>query len=201
MKKMVGSLIMSSALILSTIAPVVATADTTTPAAAATENRSASTSTNASFTANTSAMNPVDPTDPNTPTTDPGTNAGKPGGGLSLIYAPTTIDFGTHQIDVMNSKSYNAKGEAATIGSGAVNVFEPDPTGNVTWSTGTASTANQTTLYPGTPDVVLEVSDVRGTNAGWTLNVSSAGGSLNSVKGATITIPQGCGHFFRCGHQ
>lgn len=192
MKKVVGSVLMTGAMLLGSVVPVlVSAADSTTPSTPVTENRTGSTSTNASFTANSSAMNPVDPSDPNQPTTDPGSNAGKPGGGLSLIYAPMTIDFGTHQINVMNAESYNAKGEAATLAKGAAPIFTADPVGKATWSTDTTVTGNQTTLYPGTANVVLEVSDVRGTNAGWTLGLSSAGGTLSSVKGATITLPQG----------
>lgn len=191
MKKLARNIFMAGTLLLGSGFPLVARAADTVPTTPAPENRSASTSTNASFTANTAAMDPVDPSDPNTPSTTTGENAGKPAGGLSLIYAPMTLDFGAHEIDVMNNKSYNAKGESATLGSGLTPTFTTDTTGNVTWSTTTGATANQTTLYPGTNNVVLEVSDVRGTNAGWSLNVSSAGGTLSSIKGATITLPQG----------
>lgn len=201
MKKMVGSLVMTSAMLLGTVAPMVTIVADTTPSTTsstttsattpAAENRSGSTSTDATFTANTSAMNPVDPKSPNTTTTDPGNNAGKPGGGLSLIYAPMTLDFGTHEINVINNQSYNAKGETATGAGGAINVFSTDPTGKASWSTGTTTTTNQTTLYPGTTDVVLEVADVRGTNAGWTLNVSGTSGAASAINGATITLPEG----------
>ena len=196
MKKLMGKLIVTGTLLANIVVPVLTTqADTTADAmstsSSTAENRTASTNTDASFTANTGSVAPVDPSDPNKPSTNVGDNAGKTAGGLSLIYAPMTIDFGAHQIDVMNDKSYNAKGEAATITTGMTNLFAADPTGSPTWSMNATKAINQTTVYPGTAKVVLEVADVRGTNAGWTLNVSSAGGTLSSVRGATITLPQG----------
>ncbi|WP_455583303.1 WxL domain-containing protein [Lactiplantibacillus pentosus] len=59
MKKVVGSLLMTSTMLLGALAPIVANA-------ADGENRSGTTDTTATFTANTT--NPVDPVDPTDPT-------------------------------------------------------------------------------------------------------------------------------------
>ncbi|MFC6182231.1 WxL domain-containing protein [Lactiplantibacillus daowaiensis] len=160
MKKMLGSLLLSGTLLLGAVLPMVAHAD-------ATENRSGSTSVTATFTGSTSTVNPVDPTDPNKnldpePGTD--TNGGKAGGGLSLIYVPANLSFGSNEIDVQNDKNYALD----TTDTTATNLLNNN--------------------------VVVEVSDVRGTNAGWSLTVSGSaltGADNKTAAGASITLPAG----------
>ncbi|BDZ31923.1 WxL domain-containing protein [Lactiplantibacillus sp. WILCCON 0030] len=151
MKKVIGSLLMSGALLGTVVAPLVANADDTT---AATENRAGSTEVTTTFTPSTKTVTPVDPDNPNKPI-DPGDNNGAhAGGGLSLIYAPTSFDFGSHEIDVLNDKTYNLD----------------------------TTSANTKLLQS---NAVLEVSDVRGTNAGWTLTATA--GTLTNVTDGTTT--------------
>ena len=163
MKKGLGNILMVSTALLGALVPMVAHA-------ADGENRSGTTSTTATFTANTTKpVDPVDPTDPTKPL-DPkpgdGDNGANAGAGLSLIYAPGKLDFGSHEIDVVNNQSYSAL----------------------------AGTAGSTVTMGTTGKVGLQVSDQRGTNAGWTLSVAAADGAdgnLSTLKGATITLPAG----------
>lgn len=163
MKKVVGSLLMTSTILLGALTPIVGHA-------ADGENRSGTTNATATFTANTT--NPVDPVDPTDPTKplDPkpgdGDNGANSGAGLSLIYAPGKLDFGSHEIDVINNQSYKA----------------------LTGSDGSTVTMGSTSK------VGLQVSDQRGTNAGWTLSVAAADGTdgnLSTLKGATVSLPAG----------
>ena len=178
MKKMVSSLLMTSALLLGAVAPVVASAATTD---------AGSTTTGVTFTANTDTTKPVDPNNPNKTLdpdpTDNGNNGGKPGAGLSLAYAPTTIDFGTHEIDLINAHKYNANGgvDGATDTKGKVGKDSATTNGTFKLGSGGANTGSK---------VILEVADGRGTNAGWDLSVTSTG-DIASLKGATITLPAG----------
>ena len=178
MKKMVSSLLMTSALLLGAVAPVVANAATTD---------AGSTTTGVTFTANTDTTKPVDPNNPNKTLdpdpTDNGNNGGKPGAGLSLAYAPTTIDFGTHEIDLINAHKYNANGgvDGATDTKGKVGKDSATTNGTFKLGSGGANTGSK---------VILEVADGRGTNAGWDLSVTSTG-DIASLKGATITLPAG----------
>lgn len=161
MKKMVSSLVMASALLLGATAPVVANAASTPT--------SADTTAKATFTANTSTVTPVDPEDPNTelPTDpkDPG-NVAEPGAGLSLIYAPATLDFGSHEIDTLSDQSYNAKNDG-TILMPVADATDPE---NVVSKAGTK--------------VGLQVSDQRGVNTGWTLSAKST--NLASTDGTAL---------------
>lgn len=147
---------MTSTLLLGALMPVVANAA---------ENRAGTTNATATFTANTTTpVTPVDPTDPTTPITPgDGDNGASAGTGLSLIYAPSTLDFGSHEIDVTKDNNYQAVGA-------------------------------KTVLMGSTNKVGLQVSDARGTNAGWTLTVNATdgtSGNLSTLKGATITLPAG----------
>ncbi|MBQ0835717.1 WxL domain-containing protein [Lactiplantibacillus pentosus] len=158
MKKVVGSLLMTSTMLLGALAPIVANA-------ADGENRSGTTDTTATFTANTTnPVDPVDPTDPTKPLNPgDGDNGASAGAGLSLIYAPSKLGFGSNQIDVINNQSY-------------------------------AADADSTVMMGTTNKVGLQVSDQRGTNAGWTLSVAAADGTdgnLSSLKGATLSLPAG----------
>jgi len=149
---------MTSTLLLGALMPVVANAA---------ENQSGTTNATATFAANTTKpVVPVNPTDPTTPITPgDGNNGAAAGTGLSLIYAPSTFDFGSHEIDVTSANKYPA-----------------------------SFTGSKTALMPSTSAVGLQVSDARGTNAGWTLKVSASdgtSGNLSTLTGATITLPAG----------
>lgn len=154
MKKVIGSLLMSGALLGTVVAPLVANADA---------NTTGNTAVSAEFTKSTQTITPVDPTDPNTPSTggDSG-NGAAAGGDLSLIYAPKSLDFGTHEIDVQNAQSYAVDTSSA-----------------------------KSTLWDNS--AVLEVADVRGTNAGWSLSASATSltNGTTAANGATITLPNG----------
>lgn len=154
MKKVIGSLLMSGALLGTVVAPLVANADA---------NVSGNTAVSATFTKSTQTITPVDPTDPNTPSTDGDSgNGAAAGGDLSLIYAPKSLDFGTHEIDVQNAQSYAVDTSSA-----------------------------KSTLWDNS--AVLEVADVRGTNAGWSLSASATSltNGKTAANGATITLPNG----------
>ncbi|RRK10582.1 WxL domain-containing protein [Lactiplantibacillus garii] len=175
MKKMVSSILMTSALLLGAVAPVVANAADTD---------AGSTSTGVTFTANTDTTKPVDPTDPNQPLDpEPDENGGKPGAGLALAYAPTTIDFGTHEIDLISDHKYNANGAIDGASDAKGTVGKDSATTNGTFKLGSDGKNSGS-------KVILEVSDGRGTNAGWALSVTSTGDIAN-LKGATITLPKG----------
>jgi len=156
MKKVIGSLLMSGALLGTVVAPLVANADA---------NTTGNTAVSATFTKSTQTITPVDPTDPNTPSTGGDDNNGAAAGGdLSLIYAPKSLDFGTHEIDVQNAQSYAVDTSSAN---------------SKLWDN----------------SAVLEVSDVRGTNAGWSLSASATSltntAGTATANGATITLPNG----------
>ena len=167
MKHIIGSVLLSGALILTATTPLVAHAADTTAAA----NTTGSTKVTATFTANTGTVDPVDPNNPNVP--DPGNtdNGAKPGGGLSLIYVTDQLDFGTHQIDVLNPNTYAA---------------------NYVDSTTSTNSANVSHLW--NSKAVIQVSDVRGTNAGWHLTVQGAqltGADGTALTGATLALKDG----------
>ena len=155
MKKIIGSLLMSGALLGTTVAPLVANADA---------NTSGKTNVTTTFTKSTQTVSPVDPSNPDTPT-DPGNgnNGAAAGGDLSLIYVPASFDFGTSEIDVLNDKALDLD-----------------------------TTSAATTLWEN--NAVVEVSDVRGTNAGWKVTVKGdtlTGTDGATIKGATLTLPEG----------
>ena len=171
MNKLISGLLLSGALLIGAVLPTVANADTTTPAA---ENRTGNTTVIAGFTANTDGVKPVDPSNPGTGDGtggDGGNGVDVPnGGGLSLIYVTNNLNFGTHEIDVLKSNDYYAH----------------DTTGNSTsalWN----------------DKAVIEVSDVRGTKAGWSLGVTGSeltgkdadGKALAAIDGAELTLPAG----------
>lgn len=171
MKKFMGELLMTSTLLLGAVMPVVAHAD---------ENRTGTTNTTATFKANTTVVVPVDPTDPTKPI-EPGegNNGAQSGSGLSLIYAPGKIGFSNSdglEIDTVNQQDYFAEDGDGTKGTSLMDT-----------SDGT-----------GTGKVGLQVSDQRGTSAGWTLSVSATDGTvasgnagMSTLKGATYKLPIG----------
>lgn len=155
MKKIVGSLLMSGALLGTVVAPLVANADA---------NTSGKTNVTTTFLKSSQIVTPVDPDNPDTPT-DPGdgNNGAAAGGDLSLIYVPASFDFGSSEIDVLKDKTLNLD-----------------------------TTSAATTLWKS--NAVVEVSDVRGTNAGWSVLVKGdtlTGISGATIKGASLVLPQG----------
>lgn len=162
MKKSVSSILLASALLLGSIAPVVANAATT---------GTGTTSSEITFSKPDSVTEPVDPDKPTVPST--GDNGGtEPSGDLTFLYVSPKMQFGI-------------KGEDGTI-----NLNNPIET------TSAAKTYNPlvTTRALGTvaenTKLVTEVSDTRGTNAGWSVSVSAdpmMSGS-NQLTGATLDL-------------
>lgn len=103
---------------------------------------------------NPETVQPVDPQKPEEPTTTiPGNGLpGKPSGPLQLVYVPRTIDFGEHKVS-------------------SVNPIHAIPVEKDNSDSGIDSIQND--LWH--DKFVLEVSDARGTKAGWKLTVSGNG--------------------------
>jgi hypothetical protein len=164
MKKTLSTIVLASALLLGTVAPVAAHA-------AAVTGTSGTTDTHATFTAPTNKTNPVDP---NNPDTDAGGSAVDPDnnhngaknndGPLSFLYVTKDMAF----------KSVQAVTTAT----------QPDIDVD-TISTDTFSKDAQAN-----PDFVTEISDTRATNAGWSVSVSSSPmtdkDTSVALKGATV---------------
>ncbi|MFC6208276.1 WxL domain-containing protein [Levilactobacillus tongjiangensis] len=167
MKKSLSSLVLAGALLLGAVAPVTANA-ATTPS-------TGKTTTSVEFTAPDAPTSPVNPTDPTTPldpkTPDGGDNGGatdpSKAGKLAFLYVSEGINFGSHQ-------SVTDKAAAAGQSFKAQTVKTQD------FGTGTAN-----------PNLVTEVSDARGTNAGWEVSVSASdltGDNGSSITGASIQL-------------
>lgn len=166
MNKLISGLLLSGALLIGAVVPTVANADTTA-------NTGGQTTVSAGFIKNTTSVTPVDPSNPDTPSGGGDDNNGAAAGGdLSLIYVTNKLDFGTHQIDVLSDKTYTASQAADTNSDGDV-------------------AANTDALWNG--KAVVEVSDVRGTNAGWTLGVtgSQLTNGSDTLTGAKLALPDG----------
>ncbi|MCW6149030.1 WxL domain-containing protein [Lactiplantibacillus plantarum] len=98
MKPMLGHLLMAGTLLLAGSTPIVANAA---------ENRSGNTDIKAEFTKSTSTVTPVDPSNPDVPSTDgDGDNGAAAGGDLSLIFVSKSLGYGTHELDVLNDQQY-----------------------------------------------------------------------------------------------
>ncbi|MBV7391136.1 MULTISPECIES: WxL domain-containing protein [Enterococcus] len=115
----------------------------------------------------TNPTNPVQPTDPTDPTgPKPGTN-----GPLSIDFA-SSFDFGTQKI-TSQDKTYNAQ---------AQKYYEIDSDGK------TSTTVKEGPNY-------VQVSDNRGTETGWSLNVTQDAQFTSSnshvLEGAVITLNNG----------
>lgn len=179
MNKKVSSILLASALMLGSFVPVVANAD----------GLSGKTQSEITFAKPDANIDPVDPENPGT--TDPGNPGGtEPGGDLTFIYVSPSMKFGTAATESDGTLTKDSDGKL-TIGTikdgGLVNAIE--------------TTANAKTYYPvvttrdlgatkDNPNLVTEVSDTRGTNAGWTISVSAdamVSGS-NSLEGATLSL-------------
>lgn len=169
--KVLSSLLMSG-ILLAGVGVTAQAADTSASSSSsssatttAAENRDGTTKITATFTANSKEVTPVDPGTKKPTDKGDNNNGGKPGGGLSLIYVSNKLDFGSHEIDAINDNTYTAgEKDSATDG-----------------------------LYDGKTDLI-EVSDVRGTNGGWTLSVTGStltGTDGAKIKGATLALPAG----------
>ncbi|TGD19733.1 WxL domain-containing protein [Levilactobacillus suantsaiihabitans] len=170
MKKTVSSILLASALLLGTVAPVAANAAEVT-------GTTGNTKTQAAFTAPKSVVDPVDPSNPSTPST--GDNGGNgvtntdTTGGLNFLYVTDSIDFGS----------------AEAVSSG---VQPSMPASKI--STGSFTDDEQVN-----PNFVTELSDTRGTSAGWYVTVSSSpmtdttnsNSNTNTLKGATVDFGTG----------
>jgi len=168
MNKRVSSLVLVGALALGSVLPLVANADETV-----TPNEGKTTS-DVTFTAPDDVVNPVDPSNPGTTVTDPGgsadTGGAKPTGPLSFLYVSPAISFGSQK----------------AVSSNTQNISNADTPGQVTVSSQKFNdTAANTNL-------VTEVSDTRGKNLGWNVQVSSTPltlkGATDVLKGATINL-------------
>jgi len=163
MKKTLSTIVLASALLLGTVAPVAANA-------AAVDGTSGHTTTSAKFTKPEDQTAPVDPTDPTKPvTTDP--DSGDHGGAttngdLTFLYVSPKIDFGSNAT------------ETTTAGAKA-QVIKADSITTQAFGTGTPNA-----------DFVTEVADTRGSNAGWQVKASATpltSGS-NALNGAVINL-------------
>lgn len=174
MKKTVSSILLASALLLGAIAPVTANAATTG------DGFSGKTNSSVTFQKPESTTTPVDPNNPNQPGNGGDDHGGtNPSGDLTFLYVSPKMDFGTAK----TIATVDSNNKAATV----------DKDGTVTAQTLNPKTIESTVLADQTtaPKLVTEVSDTRGTNAGWIVSVTSsalkseAGDALN---GATITL-------------
>lgn len=168
MKKTVSSILLASALLLGSIAPVVANA--------ATQSSTGTTDATAKFTAPDPATTPVDPNNPSNPASGTQTGNGATiDGNLTFLYVTNNLDFGSSKS--VTSGSQDVKGQTT---------IAPE-----TFTTGGTPTS----------DFVTEISDTRGSNAGWTVQVSSTkmidksntDTNTNFLKGATIDFNGGAG--------
>ncbi|MCT4487356.1 WxL domain-containing protein [Levilactobacillus parabrevis] len=165
MKKTVSSILLASALLLGAIAPVTANADTTGNGFSGTTNSSVT------FQKPDATTNPVDPNNPDQPGKgDNGDHGGtNPGGDLTFLYVSPDMDFGTAKTSSTVDK--NGKTTAQTL----------NPEKITATVLGEASTDK----------LVTEVSDTRGTNAGWQVTVKSSALTSeagDTLDGATITL-------------
>lgn len=147
MKKTLSSIVLASALLFGAMAPVTANAAETdvTPS-------TGSTTGSIMFTKPASTTEPVDPSNPDKPGGNTDDNGGaKPGSDadLTFLYVSPSMDFGSNvvnQTTASKTQTYNPKTITTTA-----------------FPTGTADTNK----------LVTEVSDTRGTNAGWNVSVGS----------------------------
>ncbi|KRO04626.1 hypothetical protein IV54_GL001032 [Levilactobacillus paucivorans] len=168
MKKTVSSILLASALLLGSVAPVVANA--------ASVPTSGTTNATAKFEAPDPVTKPVDPNDPSKPATgtQTGNGATTGDGNLTFLYVTNNLDFGSSKS--VTSGSQDVKGQTT---------ITPEA-----FSDGTTNS-----------NFVTEISDTRGSNAGWSVQVSSSkmvdksnsDTNTNFLKGATIDFNGGAG--------
>ncbi|MFC6290443.1 WxL domain-containing protein [Levilactobacillus angrenensis] len=166
MKKTVSSILLASALLLGTVAPVAANAAETDPTS------TGKTDTHVTMTAPKDQTNPVDPTNPSkgtdtdgTGTTDPGNtnnNGATVSGPLTFLYVTKDMTFKPAQSVISGTQSMDVD-----------------------------SIQKSTFMKNGTPNenFVTEIGDSRGTNEGWSVNVSSSQMKTDAgdvLAGATV---------------
>ncbi|MFC6290439.1 WxL domain-containing protein [Levilactobacillus angrenensis] len=160
MKKSISSILLASALLLGTIAPVVANADTT-----------GDTSDGITFNLPKEPVNPVDPTDPGTdvPGGGGGTDPSKVGN-LKFLFLSNSMDFGKYDAEVT--------ADAAKAKTYTVQTID-NSNGNST-----------TDAINGSKNLITEVSDTRESNAGWDVTVTSGSlkNGDNTLDGAEINF-------------
>ncbi|WP_143462392.1 WxL domain-containing protein [Levilactobacillus enshiensis] len=163
MNKTVSSLLLAGALLLGSVAPVVANAD----------GQHGTTSNSITFNKPDATTDPADPDNPGTKV--PGGDHGgvtDPSGDLTFLYVSPKMQFGNVKGEAIpttaNAKTYNP-----TVTNAASVQVEKDG----------AKTDNT--------NLVTEVQDTRGSNAGWTVSVS-ADQMVNKdgvvLKGATLGL-------------
>lgn len=135
-----------------------------------------------SFHSKTTGTDPLDPSDPNT--TDPGNGTGNTGD-LTLDAVPNTLNFGDHELSetTLGNHTYTLLGHK----DGAIT-----PSGE-SWAKQDSSTND-----PETTDVngfvYTQVTDVRGTGAGWHLTAELASfknGGADTLDGAVMSFANG----------
>ena len=152
------------------IAPVTANAATT---------GTGTTDSTVHFTKPNENVTPVDPNNPGTTVdpSNPGGNGGTtPSGDLTFLYVSDSIDFGSADTPIKSQTS----GTTQTIKNGNKNA---DGSTNVVTVGNTAFSTNT--------NLISEVSDTRGTNAGWTVQVNSSAltdTKVGDLKGATLDL-------------
>ncbi|WP_125764448.1 WxL domain-containing protein [Levilactobacillus mulengensis] len=171
MKKTLSTIVLASALLLGTVAPVAANADTTAP------DSTGNTATHVKIDAPANMTKPVDPSNPenqsNTDPADPSDPNNSNNNGAS-VSGPLTFLYVTK--DMTFDETTSSISEAQTI-----------PVKSITESTFTKGGALN-------DNFVTEVGDSRGTNAGWSVQVkSSQMTNENSavLKGATVDFGTG----------
>ncbi|MFD1454324.1 WxL domain-containing protein [Levilactobacillus lanxiensis] len=167
MKKTLSTIVLASALLLGTVAPVAANAATV-------DGTSGTTKTTAAFTAPKPVTTPVDPDNPDTPSTgDNGGNGATTGdGNLTFLYVTDALDFGSAESVSNNTQSLDLS---------------------------SLSTGSFTDAKVANTNFVTEISDTRGTNAGWAVSLSSTpmtnaqdkDANTNTLKGATVDFNGG----------
>ncbi|AYM01826.1 WxL domain-containing protein [Levilactobacillus yiduensis] len=164
MKKTVSSILLASALLLGSIAPVAANAATVA-------GTSGSTKTSATFEAPDPVTTPVDPDNPGTKSTGETTDNGSTStpeatkGGLTFLYVTNAINFGS----------------AKSVTTGTQDLVGTKDSITPENFSGTADNTN----------FVTEISDTRGSNAGWYVSVGSTpmvnqDDNTTVLKGATV---------------
>lgn len=169
MKKTVSSILLASALLLGAIAPVTANAETM---------GTGKTTSTVHFAKPDTNTKPVDPDNPGT-TVDPGGNGGTtPSGDLTFLYVSDSIDFGSADTPL----KAQTDGTTQTIKGSKL-------------ADGVASDVTVTNkAFASNGNLISEVSDTRGTNAGWTVQVNSSAltdETVGALKGATLDLNGG----------
>lgn len=166
MNKTVSSLLLAGALLLGSVAPVVANAD----------GLHGTTSNSITFSKPDATTDPADPDNPGTKV--PGGDHGgvtDPSGDLTFLYVSPKMQFG------------DVKGEAiqTTADAAAAKTYNPTVTNAASVQTDKDGVKTDNT------NLVTEVQDTRGSNEGWTVTVS-ADQMLNAqgvvLKGATLGL-------------